>query len=121
VARHRLHRDPQGAALTPTLTAASAAPDWHTREHHLEHAYEAIAAHHNDLALTDPVDPTTRPHHNRPYQVLHAERFTAALRAHITDPALRSLPDTGAIDQWVDSTDVLSDAQNRKKPRPEAI
>ncbi|MDQ1018350.1 DUF4037 domain-containing protein [Streptomyces afghaniensis] len=112
---------PLGAALTPTLTAALTAPDWHTREHHLKHAYEAIATHHNNLALTAPVDPTTRPYHSRPFQVLHAERFTTALRARITDPALRCLPDTGAIDQWVDSTDALSDVRNRRQPGPETI
>jgi hypothetical protein len=68
-----------------------------------------------------PVNPTTRPYHSRPFQVLRAERFTTALRARITDPALGSLPDTGAIDQWVDSTDALSDVRNRKKPGPETI
>lgn len=100
-------RIPQGRRLGPDLGAALAATDWHTREQHLARAYEAIAALHNQLALTDPVDPTTRPYHDRPFQVLHAERFTAALTARITDPAIRSLPLTGAVDQFVDSTDVL--------------
>lgn len=71
-------------------------------------AYEAIAAIHNQLGLTDPVDPTTRPYHSRPFQVLHAERFTAALTARITDPAISSLPTIGTVDQFIDSTDVLS-------------
>ncbi|GAA2938939.1 MULTISPECIES: DUF4037 domain-containing protein [Streptomyces] len=109
---------PQGRDLTPTLAAALTAGDWHTRERHLTRACEALATHHTTLALTPPLDPTTRPYHGRPFQVLHAERFTAALRARITDPDLRALPDTGAIDQWVDSTDALNDVQNRKKPRP---
>ncbi|MBR8642328.1 DUF4037 domain-containing protein [Streptomyces tuirus] len=99
---------PQGAALTPTLTAALTATDWPTREHHLTHAYESIATHHNDLAITAPVDPTTRSYHSRPFRVLHSERFTAALRARITDPELLALPDVGAIDQFVDNTDALS-------------
>ncbi|WP_371573403.1 DUF4037 domain-containing protein [Streptomyces sp. NBC_01314] len=101
-------RTPQASVLTPVLTAALAATDWHTREHHLSRAYEAIAAIHNQLGLTDPVDPATRPYHSRPFQVLHAERFTAALSTRITDPAIRSLPMTGAVDQFIDSTDVLS-------------
>ena len=54
-----------------------------------------------------PIDPTTRPYHNRPFQVLHAERFTAALTARITDPAVRKLPMTGTVDQFIDSTDAL--------------
>lgn len=101
-------RTPQASALTPDLTAALTAADWRTREHHLARAYEWVAAAHNDLGLTAPVDPATRPYHSRPFQVLHAERFTAALRARITDPEIRSLPVIGAVDQVVDSTDVLS-------------
>lgn len=104
-------RIPQAAVLTPVLTAALAATDWHTREHHLARAYETVAAAHNRLGLTDPVDPTTRPYHSRPFQVLHAERFTAVLTARITDPAVRALPLTGTVDQFIDSTDALSDPQ----------
>lgn len=102
-------RTPEAPALTPLLTAALAATDWHTREHHLARAYEAVAAAHNRLGLTAPVDPTPRPYHDRPFQVLHAERFTEALTAHITDPTVRALPMTGAADQFLDNTDVLGD------------
>ncbi|MFI6653870.1 DUF4037 domain-containing protein [Streptomyces sp. NPDC050529] len=101
-------RTSQAPALTPVLTAVLAATDWHTREHHLARAYEAVAATHNQLGLSDPVDPDTRPYHTRPFQVLHAERFTAALSTRITDPDISSLPTIGAVDQFVDSTDVLS-------------
>ncbi|KKD02682.1 DUF4037 domain-containing protein [Streptomyces sp. WM6386] len=101
-------RTPQASALTPVLTAALTAADWHTREHHLARAYETVAAVHNDLGLTDPVDPATRRYHSRPFQVLHAERFTAALIARITDPEVRCLPVIGTVDQFVDSTDVLA-------------
>ncbi|MFE0465174.1 DUF4037 domain-containing protein [Kitasatospora sp. NPDC058965] len=100
-------RTPQAADLVPVLTAVLSATDWRTREQHLCRAYGAVADLHNQLRLTDPVDPTTRPYHGRPFQVLHAERFTAALTARITDPAVRMLPMAGAIDQFVDSTDVL--------------
>ncbi|UCM86988.1 DUF4037 domain-containing protein [Streptomyces marincola] len=101
-------RTPQAPALGPVLTAAVAATDWHTREHHLARAYEAVAAAHNRLGLTEPVDPATRPYHRRPFRVLHAERFAAALHARVTDPHIASLPVSGAVDQFVDSTDVLS-------------
>ncbi|MGW1995316.1 DUF4037 domain-containing protein [Embleya sp. NPDC001921] len=101
-------RTPRAPALTPVLTAVLAATDWHTREHHLARAYETVAAVHNELGLTDPVDPAPRPYHSRPFRVLHAERFTAALRTRITDPGIGSLPTIGTVDQFVDSTDVLS-------------
>ncbi|UKY54921.1 DUF4037 domain-containing protein [Streptomyces inhibens] len=99
---------PQAPTLTPVLTAALTATDWHTRQHHLTRAYEAVAATHNQLGLTDPVDPATRPYHTRPFQVLHAERFSAALTTRITDPDISSLPTIGTVDQFVDNTDVLS-------------
>ncbi|MDQ0930726.1 DUF4037 domain-containing protein [Streptomyces turgidiscabies] len=101
-------RTPQAPTLTPVLTAALAATDWPTREHHLARAYETVAAAHNQLGLSDRVDPTTRPYHDRPFQVLHAERFARALTTHITDPAIRALPTIGTVDQFIDSTDVLS-------------
>ncbi|MGW8985121.1 DUF4037 domain-containing protein [Streptomyces parvus] len=100
-------RTPQAPYLAPLLSAVLAATDWHAREQHLVHVYEAIATKHNELALTDPVDTTTRPYHSRPFQVLHAERFTAALITRITDPDIRALPVIGTVDQFIDSTDAL--------------
>ncbi|MEU2023707.1 DUF4037 domain-containing protein [Streptomyces sp. NPDC016469] len=99
---------PQGPALTPVLAAALAAADWHTREHHLAHAYETVASEQNRLGLCDPVDPATRPYHDRPFQVLRAERLAGALTARVTDPAVLALPATGAVDQFIDSTEALS-------------
>jgi hypothetical protein len=117
-------RTSAGARLTPSLTAALAATDWRTREGHLSAAYETIAGLHNDLALTDRVDPTTRPYHSRPFRVLRAERFARALTARISDRAVRELPMIGAVDQFVDSTEVLGRVemarivgQSARKPR----
>jgi hypothetical protein len=93
--------------LVPTLRAVLAATDWHERERHLAHAYETVAARHNELGMTEFVDPTTRPYHDRPFQVLHAERFAHALRASITDPDVVDLPPHGSVDQHVDNTDAL--------------
>ncbi|MCT9080409.1 DUF4037 domain-containing protein [Streptomyces fulvoviolaceus] len=118
-------RTTTGHHLTPVLTAALAATDWHTREQHLAKAYETIACLHNTLGLTDRVDPSTRPYFNRPFRVLKAERFAEALTARISDPAIKGLPVVGAVDQFVDSTEVLgrpevarAAAENMTKPRP---
>ncbi|GAB1644362.1 DUF4037 domain-containing protein [Krasilnikovia sp. MM14-A1259] len=100
-------RLPDTDRLGAALTAALGVDNWHDRERHLVTAYETVAALHNDLGLTPPVDPQVRSFHDRPFRVLHAERFTQALIGSITDPALRALPLTGAIDQFVDNTDVL--------------
>lgn len=100
-------RLPCAEQLSPVLAAAVAATGWHDRERHLATAYETIAVLHNDVRLTEPIDPTTRSYYRRPYRVLHAERFAEALVSTIHDPALRGLPLTGAVDQFVDNTDVL--------------
>lgn len=102
-------RVPDGSALTASLTGAISAGAWPAREQHLGEAYATVAALHNVLGLTPPLDPATRPFYDRPYQVIGAGRFTAALRAAITDPAVRRLPVTGAVDQFIDSTDAAGD------------
>ena len=100
-------RLPGAGHLSRTLTSAMTGASWHDREHHLVIAYEIVATMCNDLGLTAPVDPRVRTFHDRPFRVLQAERFTQALISGIHDPAIRALPLTGAIDQFVDSTDAL--------------
>ncbi|WP_083418063.1 DUF4037 domain-containing protein [Pseudofrankia sp. BMG5.36] len=102
-------RLPCAGVLTPVLTAALAATGWHDRERHLTRAYGTIADLHNELGLTDWVEPTARPFHDRPFQVLDADRFTTALTDTITGPKLHARPLTGALDQSIDNTDALGD------------
>jgi len=100
-------RIPGLADLGGSLGAAISAGDWPTREQHLCRAYEKAASLHNELGLTPPLDTRVRGFYERPYQVIDAARFTAALREAITDPQVRNLPLTGAIDQFTDSTDAI--------------
>jgi hypothetical protein len=102
-------RLPGGGELAATLTAAISADGYQARERHLTGAMEAIAARHNQLRLTPPLDTRTRLFFNRPFRVLGAARFTAALREAITDPRVRNLPPAGAIDQFIDNTDAAGD------------
>ncbi|GHH37768.1 DUF4037 domain-containing protein [Amycolatopsis oliviviridis] len=97
---------PCARALTPYLSGALSARGWQEREQHLSPAYEIAARLHNDLGLTEPIDGTVRYFHDRPFLVLDAYRFTDALVATISDAAVRALPPVGAIDQYVDSTDL---------------
>ena len=82
---------PGGAGLGRHLSAALAAAGWPARERELVRAYRIVAEAHNGLGLTEPLDPGTRPYYDRPYQVLDAGRFAAALTAAITDPLVRRL------------------------------
>ncbi len=106
-----------GPALVPILRDALHATTWQEREQSLTVAYETIARMHNVLAITAPLDPRAGQYHGRPFKeqdgrpftVIHAERFAAAIRATIADEMLREVAAyTGAIDQFVDSTDVTT-------------
>ena len=99
---------PDAGRLGPVLSAVLAAGAWRDREDRLVVAYETVAERHNELGLTARLDPGVRPFHDRPFRVLGTERFVRALVDGIGDPAVRALPLTGAVDQFVDSTDALA-------------
>jgi hypothetical protein len=99
---------PGALSLRTHLDEAIDAPDFASRERALVAAYECVARRHNAAALTEPLDATVRPFHNRPFRVIGAERFAIACRATVPDEQLRALPLVGSIDQFVDSTDVLA-------------
>jgi hypothetical protein len=95
------------ATVGPLLTTALAADRWPAAEQAMVGAYQEVATRHNRLGLTEPLDPSPRPFHDRPYLVLDADRFVTACLAAMADRALASFQPIGAIDQFVDSTDVL--------------
>jgi hypothetical protein len=64
----------------------------------------------DETGLAAPVRARAVPFHGRPFLVLRAERVAAALRAAVTDPTVRDRPLLGAVDQYVHSVDVLTDA-----------
>jgi Domain of unknown function (DUF4037) len=95
--------------LGAELRAAVAASGWPSRQRHLSRAFVIAAEAHNRLGLTEPLDPATRPYYTRPYQVLDAGRFAAALAGVITDPVVRARPPIGAASQFLDSTPALGE------------
>jgi Domain of unknown function (DUF4037) len=102
-------RAPGSGELGAELRAAVTASGWPSRERHLSRAFVIAAETHNRLGLTEPLDPATRPYYTRPYQVLDAGRFAAALAGVITDPVVRARPPIGAASQFLDSTPALGD------------
>jgi hypothetical protein len=102
-------RLPAAPNLTPDLAGALSATGWPSREQHLCGALEAMATLHNASGFTRPLPTGVGPYYDRPYRVLGAGRFCAALQQVIANPQIRRLPITGAVDQFVDSTDALGD------------
>lgn len=91
------------------LEHALVATQWREREDALVEAYEAAARRHNELGITEEVDPSVRPFWGRPFRVLFAGRLAVALLSAITDPAVRSLGHpAGSIDAVSDNTVVLA-------------
>jgi hypothetical protein len=110
-----LAASPAAAGILAPLSDVLAARTWPEREDALCAGYEAAARLHNELGLTGYVDPQVRPtFFDRPYRVLGAGRFAAALQEAITDERIRALPLIGAIDQFTDSTDAIGDAGVRR-------
>jgi hypothetical protein len=98
---------PEASALARALTA----DDWHAREDALVEAYEAVARRHNELDVTDAVEPNVRPFWGRPFRVLFADRFVDALRAGIGDRAVSAIDHpAGSVDAVSDNVDVLTRA-----------
>jgi len=101
--------------LTPHLQKSLAAANWEAREAALGSAWEIVAERQNALALTPPQPATLSPFHDRPFQIIHGERFAAALHAAIRDERVRRLPPyLGGVDQFADATDLLSHSRRRR-------
>ena len=101
-------RLPCGATLDPVLQRVLEASGWQEREGHLSAAYRIVATLHNALGVTAPLDAEVSSYYDRPFLVIHADRFVTALREAIADERVRAIaPLIGGVDQWVDSTDVL--------------
>ncbi|MEU7934195.1 DUF4037 domain-containing protein [Micromonospora echinofusca] len=108
-------RLPDAAPVVAALADALGPADWREREDGLVRALAAVAAWTDDTGLAAPVRARPRPFHARPFLVLDAGRLAAALRAAITDPALRARVLLGAVDQYVDSVDVLTHAHRVRR------
>ncbi len=95
--------------LGPILEHALGATTWKERERYLSEAYEHVGAMHDALGITPPLKARVSRFHDRPYLVIHSDQFVHAIEAEIKDPEVLAVTTpVGAVDQWSDSTDVLS-------------
>ena len=102
---------PVAARLGPLLDAAAAA-QWRDREEALASACRVLLGAQRERGLPTP-ESTVIPFYDRPYRALD-EAVPRALLGGITDPDVRRLPPmVGALEQWVDSVDVLSSPGRR--------
>ncbi|MHA3963883.1 MAG: DUF4037 domain-containing protein [Candidatus Thorarchaeota archaeon SMTZ1-45] len=106
------------AVLTPILMRVFEATSWKDREEYLVRAYEVVAGMHNDLNITEPMKAKVSNFHTRPFLVIGADDFAEAIYATIQDEEVLSLSKfLGGVDQFVNSTDVLSKPKRYPKLR----
>jgi hypothetical protein len=106
--------------LTPLFQAVFDASGWQEREGPLIEAYEIVAGKHNELGITEPLPAEAASFHDRPFRVIHGDNFATAIKAQIADPDVKritAMTDIGAVEQFSNSTDVLSDARICSKLR----
>jgi hypothetical protein len=95
--------------LTPLLREVLVAHAWKEREKYLAKAYEVVARLHNQLGITEPLEAEVSQYYGRPYMVIHGYRFADAITAQIKDESVKSIQvSIGSVNQFVDSTDILS-------------
>jgi hypothetical protein len=102
-----------GPALAPHLRAALVAENWQARESHLVRAYEIVAQLHNALGVTRLMPENAIHFFGRPFKVMALHGFSGQLLAAIHDPEVQRiarLPLIGSLDQFSDSTDLLSNS-----------
>jgi hypothetical protein len=100
----------------PVLERVLASQDWQERQEHLNVAYEHVAAMQNDLGITEAVPTKVSQFYNRPFMVIQAETIAKAIWDAIEDDEVLAFPyGVGKIDQYVNSTDILSHTDRCRK------
>lgn len=95
--------------LGPLFERVLASDSWREREKYLSEVYETVGKMHDSLDVTAPLGAQVSPFHGRPYLVIHAERFVAAIDEVIADPRVQAIgAKVGSVDQLSDSTDLLA-------------
>jgi hypothetical protein len=103
-------------SLESIFQSVLSASDWYERQRHLIPAYEHVAAKHNKLKITEKMPEQVREFHGRPFSVISMGDFSKAICESISDsqtadPQLKKLakqPLIGSLEQFSDSTDILS-------------
>ena len=95
--------------LTSVLQGVAHAAQWQERERYLVAAYETVAAMHNELGITARVPAKVSRFYSRPFWVIQGEAIARVIWEAIDSPEVKAWPfGVGKVDQYVDSTDVLS-------------
>ncbi len=102
--------------LVPIFKKVLSADAWVERQEHLALAYEIVAKKHNAMGITESLDGKVDNFYERPFLVIGGGRFAQAISAQIKNPEVKQLVNKrliGSVDQFSDSTDILTEAKWR--------
>jgi hypothetical protein len=100
-----------GPELGPILKSVALSGSWEERQKHLSEAYEFVARMHNSLGVTGQMRESVELH-GRPYYVIRAGLFAAAIWKSVEKEEVCQLPfPLGSVNQLVDSTEILSNLE----------
>jgi hypothetical protein len=88
------------------------------REAALSGAYEVLAKRQNALRITSALPARVSRFHDRPYLVIHAAAYSAAIRSKIRQRKVRDLSTIGSIDQFGSTEELGSKKDQRDQLRP---
>ena len=96
--------------LSPIFREVLLSLTWKERERHLSRAYEVIARLHNGLQITQTIPEEVSNYFGRPYLVLEAPDLVRDIINSFNDEEVKAIKHgLGSVNQFVDSTDQLSD------------
>lgn len=102
--------------LIPVLEKVFLTESWEEREKYLSVAYETVAIIHNSLKITEPLSTKVSNFYTRPYLIIHSDVFAKAIKSKIENQEIKAIEtNVGSVDQFADSTDVLSNSVMFKK------
>lgn len=96
------------AYLAPMLERVLSARNWRDREDALLEACKFTAELQVSIDIPGAIAPIAGALHGRPYRFIDSLKISEALRAEIADDYVRSLPECGAADQFINSNYVLA-------------
>ncbi len=103
-------------AMQPLLLETLESKNWETRDLHWSHVCELAVEYHNQLNITESIDARVQSFHGLPFSSIGADEISNRIRETINDKDVRDLPShLGSIDQFSDSTDLLSYPKLKKK------
>lgn len=98
---------PCAQTLQPLLGRVFLQEHWKDREKILSEVYLILAEMHNDLSITEYLEPKIVPFWGRPFAVPKSERFVDALLRKVQSLRLTSMKrPIGSVNQFIDSTDI---------------